>query len=104
MRLSFQQRILLILICLGAVPTAVAVLGWGLTIRSTTPAAGPRKALEEVGTSGRGLLQTLDSTRLRPAERRALAEHAAKLNAALGQSQRAEAFGRYYYEIGRAHV
>jgi signal transduction histidine kinase len=97
MRLSFQQRILLILICLGAVPTAVAVLGWGLTMRSTTPAAGPRKALEEVGTSGRGLLQTLDSTRLRPAERRALAEHAAKLNAALGQSQRAEAFGRYYY-------
>ena len=97
MRLSFHQRILLILIGLGALPTAVAILGWGLTIRSTTPAAGPAQALEEVGASGRALLQTLDSTRLSSAERTALATHASKLNAALGQFQRAEAFGRYYY-------
>jgi signal transduction histidine kinase len=96
MRLSFHQRILLILIGLGALPTAVAILGWGLTIRST-PAAGPAQALEEVGASGRALLQTIDSTRLSSAERTALATHASKLNAALGQFQRAEAFGRYYY-------
>ena len=64
MRLSFNQRILLILICLGALPTALAILGWGLTIRSTTPAAGPAQALEEVGATGRALLETLDSTRL----------------------------------------
>ena len=43
MRLSFRQRILLVLICLGAIPTAAAVLGWSLTIRSTTPAAGAEK-------------------------------------------------------------
>jgi two-component system nitrogen regulation sensor histidine kinase NtrY len=97
MRLSFNQRILLILICLGALPTALAILGWGLTIRSTTPAAGPAQALEEVGATGRALLETLDSTRLDPAERAALAAHASRLNAALGQFQRAEAFGRYYY-------
>jgi len=97
MRLSFRQRILLILIGLGAVPTAVAVLGWGFTVRSTTPAAGARRAMEAVGSSGRTLLQTLDSTRLRPQERRALADHAAKLNAAIGSFQRAETFGRYYY-------
>jgi len=97
MRLSFRQRILLILICLGAVPTAVAVLGWGFTVRSTTPAAGARRAMEAVGSSGRTLLQTLDSTRLSPRERRALADHAAKLNAAIGSFQRAETFGRYYY-------
>jgi signal transduction histidine kinase len=97
MRLSFNQRILLILICLGALPTALAILGWGLTIRSTTPAAGPAEALEEVGATGRTLLETLDSTRLTAAERTALAAHASRLNAALGQFQRAEAFGRYYY-------
>jgi two-component system nitrogen regulation sensor histidine kinase NtrY len=97
MRLSFNQRILLILICLGALPTALAILGWGLTIRSTTPAAGPAQALEEVGATGRALLETLDSTRLDPAERAAQAAHASRLNAALGQFQRAEAFGRYYY-------
>ena len=63
MRLAFRQRILLILICLGAVPTAVAILGWALTVRSTTPAAGALRAMEEVGASGRTLLQTLDSHR-----------------------------------------
>jgi signal transduction histidine kinase len=97
MRLPFRQRILLILILLGAVPTAVAILGWALTVRSTTPAAGALRAMEDVGASGRTLLQTLDSTRLSPAERRALSDHAAKLNRALGQLQRVTTFGRYYY-------
>ena len=97
MRLSFHQRILLILICLGALPTALAILGWGLTIRSTTPAPGPREALEEVGATGRALLRTLDTTRLTPAERRALAAHATTLNTAIGRFQRAETFSRYYY-------
>ena len=97
MRLSFHQRILLILICLGAVPTAVAILGWGLTIRSTTRAPGGRDAIEAVASSGRALLHTIDSTRLRPAERRALADHAARLNTAIGQFQRADTFSRYYY-------
>ena len=67
MRLSFHQRILLILICLGAIPTAAAILGWGLTIRTATPGAGPREALEEVGATGRALLRALDSTDLSPA-------------------------------------
>ena len=97
MRLAFRQRILLILICLGAVPTAAAILGWALTVRSTTPAAGALRAMEAVGASGRTLLQTLDSTRLTRAERRALDDHANKLNQALGQFQRAAAFSRYYY-------
>jgi signal transduction histidine kinase len=97
MRLPFRQRLLLILILLGAVPTAVAILGWALTVRSTTPAAGALRAMEDVGASGRTLLQTLDSTRLRPDERRALSDHAAKLNRALGQLQRVNTFGRYYY-------
>lgn len=97
MRLAFRQRILLILICLGAVPTAAAILGWALTVRSSTPAVGALRAMQEVGASGRTLLETLDSTRLTPAERQALDAHASHLNTALGQFQRAETFGRYYY-------
>ena len=97
MKLSFHQRILLILICLGAIPTAVAILGWGLTIRSTTRAPGGRDAIAAVASSGRALLHTIDSTHLRPAERRALADHAAQLNTAIGQFQRADTFSRYYY-------
>jgi two-component system nitrogen regulation sensor histidine kinase NtrY len=97
MRLSFHQRILLILICLGAVPTALAMLGWGLTLRSTTQAPGPRDAIEGVAQSGRVLLRSIDSTRLQPEERHALADHASKLNTAIGQFQRADTFNRYYY-------
>jgi len=97
MKLSFHQRILLILICLGAIPTALAILGWGLTIRSTARAPGARDAIEGVTESGRLLLHTVDSTRLQPAERRALADHATRLNRAIGQLQRAETFSRYYY-------
>jgi signal transduction histidine kinase len=97
MRLSFHQRILLILICLGALPTALVILGWGLTIRSSTRTPGAHGAIEEVAASGRSLLQTIDSTRLDANERRALAEHASKLNSAIGQFQRADTFNRYYY-------
>ena len=97
MRLSFHQRILLILICLGAIPTAAAIVGWGLTIRAATPTAGPREALEEVGATGRTLLRTLDTTDLSRAERDALAAHAATLNSAIGQVQRLETYNRYYY-------
>jgi signal transduction histidine kinase len=68
-----------------------------LTIRSTATAPGARDAIEGVAASGRLLLNTIDSTRLHPAERRALAEHASKLNTAIGQFQRADAFSRYYY-------
>lgn len=97
MRLSFHQRILLILICLGAIPTALAILGWGLTMRSSTRAPGARDAIEGVAASGRVLLHTIDSTRLLPEERAALSEHAARLNTAIGQFQRADTFSRYYY-------
>jgi signal transduction histidine kinase len=97
MRLSFHQRILLILICLGAIPTALAILGWGLTIRSSTRAPGARDAIDQVAASGRVLLHTVDSTRLMPEERAALNEHAARLNTAIAQIQRADTFNRYYY-------
>ena len=97
MRLAFRHRILLILICLGALPTAVAIFGWAFTVRSTTPAAGALRSMEAVGATGRVLIQSLDSTKLTPLERRALADHADKLNSAIGRFQRVETFGRYYY-------
>lgn len=93
---TFRQRILLVLIALGAVPTAVVILGWALTLRTNNPAVAARAALENVATSGRALIETVDTVRLRPAERRALAEHAEELNRALGRTQAAEAYSRYY--------
>ncbi len=96
MSLTFRQRIFVVLIALGAVPTAAAIVGWALTQRAENPAAAGRAALEELGASGRALIHTLDSTKLSPAERGALAAHVGQLNGALSRSQRADTFSRYY--------
>jgi two-component system nitrogen regulation sensor histidine kinase NtrY len=96
MALSFRHRILLVLIVLGTVPTAAALIGWALTLRTNNPVAAGRGALELVGESGRGLVETLDTTRLRPIERRALDRHVTELNQALSRVQQASTYSRIY--------
>jgi len=96
MALSFRQRILGILILLGAVPTTALVIGWAITLRATDPAGATRTALEEVGVSGRRLLETVDTTRLTETERRAVDQHVEELNRALGRTQRAVVYTRSY--------
>jgi two-component system nitrogen regulation sensor histidine kinase NtrY len=95
--LSFRRRLLLILILLGAVPTGLAVLGWALTMRASNPIAATRATIEDLGVSGRVLVETIDSTKLSRPERRALSEHATHLNDALSLVRRAEVYARYYY-------
>jgi signal transduction histidine kinase len=97
MPLPFRRRILLVLILLGAVPTGLAVLGWAVSLRQYNPTAATRATIQDVGISGRVLLETIDSTRLSKPERRALAEHARRLNEALSRVQRAESYAQYYY-------
>jgi two-component system nitrogen regulation sensor histidine kinase NtrY len=96
MALSFRQRILLVLIVLGTVPTALALLGWALTLKARNPVAAGRGAIEQVAGSGRDLLETLDTTRLRPRERAALSRHVANLNDALSRVQQATTYTRIY--------
>jgi len=87
---------MLALIALGTVPTAIAVIGWALAVRPTAaPADGAAQAIEALTITGRDLVRTVDSTRLAPAERRALTAHARALNAALSQVQREETLGTY---------
>ncbi|MEP6472831.1 MAG: ATP-binding protein, partial [Gemmatimonadota bacterium] len=97
MPLPFRRRILLILILLGAVPTGLAVLGWAIMLRESNPTAATRATIQDVGISGRVLLETIDSTRLSRPERKALAEHARRLNEALSRVQRAQSYAQYYY-------
>jgi two-component system, NtrC family, nitrogen regulation sensor histidine kinase NtrY len=96
MALSFRKRILLALVALGAVPTAIALVGWALAVRGANPARATRVAVEELARTGRVMVQTIDSTRLAPAERRALAAHSQQLNDALSRVQRAETYASYY--------
>src|SRR2546421_544327 len=45
MPLPFRQRIFVILVALTAVPTALAVVGWALAVRTVAPSAGGRGGL-----------------------------------------------------------
>jgi signal transduction histidine kinase len=96
MALSFRHRILLVLIVLGTVPTTAALIGWALTLRANNPVAAGRGAIERVGESGRTLVETLDTTRLRRAEREALRQHVTELNDALSRVQQASTYTRIY--------
>jgi signal transduction histidine kinase len=93
--LSFRHRILLALLLLGAVPSAFLIAGWAATLLRFNPATTSQVALEPIRTSGRALLQVLDTTRMGPAEHRALHAHMKALNSALTLSQRGVAYSKY---------
>jgi signal transduction histidine kinase len=94
--LTFRQRILLIIVLVGAVPTAIAIVGWAMTLKVGNPAAATRAAIEQIGGSGRTFLATVDTARLTPAERAALDAHAEQLSEALVRSRQADTYARYY--------
>src|SRR3989475_7878652 len=96
MRLPLRQRIFVILVALTAVPTALAVVGWALAVRTVGPSAGARVALEEMAASAREMLDHMDTTRLAPAERAALRQHLAQLSNSVSLVRRAETYLRYY--------
>src|SRR5438067_12631902 len=96
MALPFRQRIFLILVALTAVPTALAVVGWALAVRTVAPSAGARVALEEVAASARLMVDRMDTTHLAPRERAAFREHLEQLSNSVTLARRAETYLRYY--------
>jgi two-component system nitrogen regulation sensor histidine kinase NtrY len=96
MPLPFRQRIFLILVALTAVPTALAVVGWALAVRTVAPSAGARVALEEMAASARQMVERVDTTHLAPRERAALREHLEQLSNSVTLARRAETYLRYY--------
>ncbi len=96
MPLPFRQRIFLILAALTAAPTALAVVGLALAVRTVAPSAGARVALEEVAASARAMVERMDTVRLAPRERAALREHLERLSASVTLARRAEAYVRLY--------
>lgn len=71
----FRHRILLTLLLLGALPSAILVAGWAATLVRFNPAKTSQAALKPVVETGRQLLRELDTTRMTPAEHRALHNH-----------------------------
>src|SRR5256884_7493264 len=96
MPLPFRQRIFVILVALTAVPTALAVVGWALAVRTVAPSAGARVALEEMTASARLMVDRMDTTHLSLRERAAFREHLEQLSNSVTLARRAETYLRYY--------
>src|SRR5947209_16876191 len=96
MALPFRQRIFLILVALTAVPTALAVVGWALAVRTVGPSAGTRAGWEEVAASARDMVDRIDTTRLAPRERAAVRRLLEQVSTEVTLSRRAETYLRYY--------
>jgi signal transduction histidine kinase len=99
-RLPFRKRILLVVLLLGVLPTALALVGLAIAVRSpagTTRAN--REIMEDLARTGRTLVQTLDTARLRPADRKALVAHSKALNDAISRGQRQDTYAAYYSYI-----
>src|SRR5467141_1577213 len=96
MALPFRQRIFVILVALTAVPTALAVVGWALAVRTVAPSAGARVALEDVAASARLMVDRMDTTHFSARERAAFREHLTQLSNSVTLARRAETYLRYY--------
>src|SRR3989475_9556657 len=96
MALPSRQRIFLILGALTAVPTALAVVGWALAVRTVGPSAGARVALEEDAASARQMIEQIDTTRLTSRQRVVLRQHLEQLSNSVSLARRAETYLRYY--------
>ena len=96
MALPFRQRIFLILVALTAVPTALAVVGWALAVRTVGPSAGARVAWEEVAAAARDMVDRIDTTRLAPRERAGMRRLLEQVSTEVTLSRRAETYLRYY--------
>src|SRR2546429_8171456 len=96
MALPFRQGIFVVLVALTAVPTALAVVGWALAVRTVGPSAGARVALEEMAASARQMVDRMDTTHLAPRERAAVREHLERLSNSVTLARRAETYLRYY--------
>src|SRR5256885_7357527 len=96
MALEFRQRIFVVLVALTAVPTALAVVGWALAVRTVGPSAGARVALEEMAASARQMVDRMDTTQLASRERAAVREHLERLSGSITLARRADTYLRYY--------
>src|SRR3989442_14579345 len=96
MPLPLRRRIFVILVALTPVPTALAVVGWALAVRTVGPSAGARVALGEMAAAAREMLDHMDTTRLAPAERAAPRLHLAQLSNSVSLVRRAETDLRHY--------
>jgi two-component system, NtrC family, nitrogen regulation sensor histidine kinase NtrY len=94
MPVPYQRRIFLVMVALGAIPVALAVVGWALAFRTAGPTRGAVASLESVAGSARTLTEVLDTTRLGPQARAALRAHLDSVSLSLTLARRADTMAR----------
>jgi signal transduction histidine kinase len=93
--LTFRQRILWALLALGVLPTGAVLVSWALTIQNGSTAEAMSQAVTASGTTGRILIETIDTTKLTRAERQALDEHRAALSNVLRRAQQISSYSKF---------
>jgi len=94
MPVPYQRRIFLVLVALGAIPVALAVVGWALAFRTAGPTRGAVASLESVAASARTITEVLDTTRLSPGARAAVRAHLDQVSQSLMLARRADTMAR----------
>lgn len=92
--ISFRNRVLLVLLLLGVVPTSIAVVAVAVSLRRNNPTAAASAALRPVAATGRAMLRAVDITHLTIEERRLYLVHADSLNRAMSRTGFAREFSR----------
>ena len=94
MHFSLRRRLFVAMVGLGTLPLAVALLVLAFQVRSSVSPQGARAALDEIAESGRTLVNTVDTTRLTPAEAAALRRHTEAISRRTRLARRAETLTR----------
>jgi two-component system sensor histidine kinase AtoS len=93
-RLAFRRRLFLGFILLGTVPLAAALVALALYVRSAGSPTGPRAAIDEIATSGRGMLAGLDTLALPDSSRAAVRQHIETISRRTILARRSERLSR----------
>src|SRR2546426_11459115 len=101
MALPSRRRIFASSGALPAVPTALAVVGWALAVRTVGPSAGARVALEEDAASARQMIEQIDTTRLTSRQRVVLRQHLEQLSNSVSLARRAETYRSEERRVGK---
>jgi signal transduction histidine kinase len=93
-RLPFRRRLFLGFVLLGTAPLLAALIALALYVRSAGSPAGPRAAIDEIATSGRGMIAGLDTLDLTDSSRALVRRHIETISRRTILARRSERLSR----------
>ena len=93
-QLPFRRRLFLGFFLLGTVPLLAALVALALYVRSAGSPTGPRAAIDEIATSGRGMIAGLDTLSLSDSSRALVRRHIETISRRTILARRSERLSR----------